>query len=73
MNRAEYLGDSLYAQDEGFQITLFTSNGIGVDQRVYLEDTVLDNFFRFVEFNRKVKITVEKISEPATEADPVDL
>lgn len=73
MNRAEYLGDGLYAQDEGFQITLFASNGIGVQERVCLEDTVLENFFKFVEFNRKVKITVEKIVEPAPDKASVEL
>jgi hypothetical protein len=65
MNRAEYLGDSVYAQDEGFQITLFTSNGGGVvEQRICLEDTVLTNLFKFIEFNRQVKIIVAKIVEP---------
>lgn len=56
-----YLGDGLYAKDEGFQFRVYTDR-MGVVHEVYFEDTVLQSFFKFIEASRGVKITVEKIA-----------
>ena len=43
----DYLGDGLYASWDGEQLELYTSNGIEVTNRVYLNQ---DNFPQFVEY-----------------------
>jgi len=55
--RESYLGDGLYARDDGFMIWLRAPRG-NVDHEVALEDSVLDELFRFIEQKRSVKITV---------------
>lgn len=45
----EYLGDGLYADFDGFQITLSAENGITATDTVYLEPHVLQNFLEYVE------------------------
>lgn len=57
MKRATYLGDGLYAEDEGTQIRLFCEREGGTHE-VYLES--LSAFFEFVEKMRGVTITVTK-------------
>lgn len=69
MSRKEYIGDGVYVQDQGFQLHLFTDYGSGPVEEIFLDDTVLHNLFRFIEFNRNVKITVQKLPEPAPEAE----
>lgn len=61
MNRPKetYLGDGLYASDDGWMFWLRAPREDG-DHRVALESEVLDEFFRFIEKSRGVKITVEK-------------
>lgn len=54
-----YLGDGLYASDNGFQLWLRAPRMDG-DHEVALEDDVLSEFFRFIEKSRGVKITIEK-------------
>ena len=55
---AEYLGDGLYAHDDGMgQIGLFCDRH-GVTHEVYLDPYVLQSFFLFIERKRKVKITI---------------
>ena len=41
-NRKTYLGDSVYAQFDGFMIVLTTENGMGPSNTIYLEPTVYD-------------------------------
>lgn len=55
----DYLGDGLYAKDEGFMVTLYTERENG-RHFVALEDEVLSAFFRFLERTREIKITVTK-------------
>jgi len=43
-----YLGDGLYVEYDGFQVRLFTSNGIAVTNEVYLEPRVLSEFLGWV-------------------------
>jgi hypothetical protein len=45
---AEYLGDGLYVEFDGFQFRLYASNGIHVTNEVYLEPSVLAAFLNFI-------------------------
>lgn len=54
-----YLGDGLYARDDGFQIWLTAEDGISIQNEVALEPAVLQSFIEFVARSRKLKITVE--------------
>ena len=64
---AIYLGDGLYAVDEGDQFVLSTKRRDGdgefTEHYVALDDDTLQSFFKFIESRRHVKITVEKQSE----------
>lgn len=46
---ATYLGDSLYANFDGYQIELFTFNGLGVTNQIYLDTETLKCFLSYVE------------------------
>lgn len=62
-----YLGDGLYAHDDGFMIWLRAPRE-GGDHYVALENDVLESFLRFVERSRGVKITVTReVPEPVKE------
>jgi hypothetical protein len=43
------MGDGLYAAYDGWQIELYSSNGLRKTNRVYLEPAVLAAFLRWVE------------------------
>ena len=43
-----YLGDGLYADFDGFQIELYSSNGMMKTNQVYLEPSVLTAFLNYV-------------------------
>jgi len=58
MTPETYLGDGLYASDDGFMLTLRAPRENG-DHWVGLEDEILHNLFKFLERSRGVKITVE--------------
>lgn len=54
-----FLGDGLYAQDQGNQIELSTESALkGGSQRVYLDDGVVMAFLEFLATTRKIKIEV---------------
>lgn len=55
-----YLGDGLYAEDDGFQIGVYANNGIADYSEVFFDPEVLDSFFIFIEKSRGLKITVTK-------------
>lgn len=46
---ATYLGDGLYYSYDGYQVRLFTHNGLYSEHEVFLESAVLDNFLRVIE------------------------
>jgi len=48
----EYLGDGVYADDDGFHVVLTTEDGIGVSNRIYLDPVVLQNLLRYAEHFR---------------------
>lgn len=56
-----YLGDGLYARDDGYHIWLTAENGISVQHEVALDPDVLRVFMSFVERTRNLKITVERV------------
>lgn len=59
-----YLGDGLYASDDGFMVTLKTSREEGLHY-VALEPQVLTEFFLFLEKVKGVRITIEKVAVKA--------
>lgn len=44
-----YLGDGLYVRDEGYQIMLFSHNGIRATNEIFLESSVLKEFLHYLE------------------------
>lgn len=71
--KEEYLGDGLYAHDDGWLFWLRAPRGDG-NHLVALEDSTFDAFLRFVERSRGVKITVQYVgleakAETHTHAD----
>lgn len=58
--KPEYLGDSVYALDDGYHVVLSANDG---DETIYLEERVVDAFLRFLEKSRGVEITVKKKNE----------
>lgn len=57
--RETYLGDGLYARDDGFHFWLRAERG-GDDHEVALDGTTLDEFLRYIERARGVKITIQR-------------
>ena len=49
MESPTYLGDSVYASFDGYQIKLFTNNGFGESNVIFLEDGTYDALLKFVE------------------------
>lgn len=54
MNK-QYLGDSVYVEQDGPNIVLTTENGFGATNTIHIEPQVLDALFRYL----KLKIVVE--------------
>jgi hypothetical protein len=48
-----YLGDGLFASFDGWQIVLYTTDGIRTTNQVYLEPEVLAAFLRYIELLKK--------------------
>lgn len=55
MSYREYLGDGLYADFDGYQISLAASNGIVDTNVVYLEPEVLKKFNQYVTMIENLK------------------
>jgi len=53
--QAEYLGDAVYVMDYGFQLMVFTSDGIAILDKVYLDNYTLDAFLKYLDRNNKIK------------------
>ncbi len=43
-----YLGDSVYAQFDGYVVTLTTENGYGPSNTIHLEPAIIQNLNSFV-------------------------
>jgi hypothetical protein len=48
MEEDRYLGDGLYAKFDGYQVELYSSNGIHKTNQVFLEPSVIDAFERYL-------------------------
>jgi len=60
----EYLGDSVYVEDEGFQLRLYTDNGMGPRNEIYLEyDAAFLALLRWVQRVKHCKIEVTEDPE----------
>lgn len=53
----QYLGDSVYAEFDGFAIVLTTENGDGPSNTIVLEPQVLTALNNFVERIKNIKAT----------------
>lgn len=52
----QYLGDSVYADWDGFNIVLQTDNGMGIDQQIFVEPEVFEMLCTYVEeLHRKLE------------------
>lgn len=47
----QYLGDGVYVGSDGFQLWLYTSDGMTVQNRIALEPNVLKNLIEYVDRN----------------------
>lgn len=66
--RKEYLGDSVYIEDHGFQIRLTTENGFGPSNEIFLEDSVVYALFDFIQRSRGVEVRVIRKSKQEQES-----
>jgi len=57
METKTYLGDSVYADYDGYHIWLYTDNGFGATNKIALEPNVYN---ALIQFNKKVKRMIEK-------------
>ena len=48
-NVVEYLGDSVYAEFDGFGLRLYLDNGAGKKSKIYLEPDVVEKLDKFKE------------------------
>ena len=62
MNHKTYLGDSVYADWDGYQLVLTTEQGDGVASNIiYLEDQVIGALFEYL------KLLQQRLSSPVVE------
>ena len=45
----QYVGDSVYAEFNGFELVLTTENGMGPSNKIVLEPVVLKNLLEFLQ------------------------
>lgn len=64
-----YLGDGLYAKDDGYQVELYAYRADGRNW-VALDDRVLQVFMQFLERSRNLKILITKNQEEHLLAAP---
>lgn len=53
MMRRQYLGDSCYAEFDGYGIWLTTNNGLGTTNKIYMEPAVLKALNDFIEYLKR--------------------
>ena len=61
-----YLGDGLYAEDDGYQFRLYTE-GFGGGMEVFLEDQVFRNFLKFAGHARGIVIATHALPPPGAD------
>lgn len=56
MNNKTYLGDSVYAEFDGYNIVLTTEGGFGASNMIVLEREVVERLVRYIEqINETIK------------------
>ena len=58
-----YLGDGVYADDDGYMLHLYLDNGNRKTDEIFLEDDVFAAMLRFVEKTRNVKIDIHPLDK----------
>ncbi len=53
-----YLGDSVYMRFDGYAFVIYTDNGMGAENEIYLEPDVIDSLQRYVD---KVAETIKAL------------
>lgn len=48
-NKKEYIGDSVYADFNGFEVILTTENGLGPSNTIIMEPVVLKHFLQYIQ------------------------
>jgi hypothetical protein len=43
-----YLGDGVYADFDGYRVILTAENGVSVQHKIYLDDSVVKAFFAYI-------------------------
>jgi hypothetical protein len=61
MRNKTYLGDAVYAEFDGYQIKLTTSEGAEDTNEIYLEPSVVNCLIKFID---SVTVPVESIEDP---------
>jgi hypothetical protein len=49
MLNKDYIGDSVYIQDNGFGVTLTTENGYGASNTIVMESEVIEAFINYID------------------------
>lgn len=62
MSNKMYLGDSVYADYDDYQITLTTENGAHPSNTIIIDHDVLHNLIHFLEKNLNLKIKIERLN-----------
>lgn len=72
----DYLGDGVYASDDGYHIILETSNGVSTTNQIYLESNVIQSLINFIARARNLEITAKRkpgclgdVNGPGTDPD----
>ena len=53
VQKSDYLGDAVYAYHDGYGVWLFTHNGIGMLDKIFLEPEVFQALERFNERHKE--------------------
>lgn len=59
----DYLGDSVYGDYSTGDLRLYTDNGLGAENEIFIDSDTLTNMFSFIERCLNVKITVKPAEE----------
>lgn len=59
-----YLGDSVYIESDGIEIRLFTNNGAGDTNSIFLDETVVRNLVLFLEKVVEIRFEGEDTDDP---------
>ena len=60
MNKKIYLGDSVYAEFDGYGVTLTTENGDGPSNTIYVEPQIMAALDRF--WKREIELSKAEVT-----------